>query len=110
MVTIHSASSFHLIAVLFADINECAMQGICNNGQCVNAQGGFQCQCKQGYALDGEGKDCLDIDECRISAELCGNGTCTNIPGSFRCDCFKGFENAPMMMEVCVGKCQSVLI
>ena len=35
------------------------MQGICNNGQCVNAQGGFQCECKQGYALDGEGKDCL---------------------------------------------------
>lgn len=35
------------------------MQGICNNGQCVNAQGGFQCECKQGYALDDEGKDCL---------------------------------------------------
>ena len=35
------------------------MQGICNNGQCVNAQGGFQCECKQGYALDDEGKNCL---------------------------------------------------
>lgn len=46
-----------------------------------------------------------DIDECRISAGLCGNGTCTNIAGSFRCDCFTGFENAPMMMEVCIGKC-----
>ena len=45
-----------------------------------------------------------DIDECRISAELCGNGTCTNVAGSFRCDCFTGFENAPMMMEVCVGE------
>ena len=45
----------------------------------------------------------LDIDECRISSELCGNGTCNNIAGSFRCDCFTGFENAAMMMEVCVG-------
>ena len=45
-----------------------------------------------------------DIDECRISSDLCGNGTCTNIAGSFRCDCFSGFENAPMMMEVCVGE------
>ena len=45
-----------------------------------------------------------DINECRISAELCGNGTCVNIPGSFRCDCFSGFENAAMMMEVCVGR------
>ena len=43
----------------FLDINECVMQGICNNGQCVNAQGGFQCECKQGYALDDAGKDCL---------------------------------------------------
>ena len=52
--------SYHIIASVFSlDINECAIQGICNNGQCVNAQGGFQCECKQGYALDAEGKDCL---------------------------------------------------
>lgn len=51
---------YHIISSVFSlDINECAMQGICNNGQCVNAQGGFQCECKQGYALDDEGKDCL---------------------------------------------------
>lgn len=148
------------------------MQGICDNGRCINAQGGFKCECNQGYALDGEGKNCLgrrkknksllfmarglflhplqttyrskriaircteiqvdryitslflslflsffiylffhelyrfllDIDECRISSELCGNGTCNNIAGSFRCDCFTGFENAAMMMEVCVGR------
>ena len=50
----------------------------------------------------------LDIDECRISSELCGNGTCNNIAGSFRCDCFTGFENAAMMMEVCVGRSKFV--
>ncbi|XP_015767198.1 PREDICTED: fibrillin-3-like [Acropora digitifera] len=86
------------------DINECAIQGVCRNGRCINSQGGFQCDCRQGYALDGQRHDCVDINECRISAELCGNGTCVNIPGSFRCDCFSGFENAAMMMEVCVDK------
>ena len=35
------------------------MQGICDNGQCVNAQGGFKCECNQGYALDGVGQNCL---------------------------------------------------
>lgn len=44
---------------LSLDINECAMQGICDNGRCVNAQGGFKCECNQGYALDGDGKNCL---------------------------------------------------
>ena len=44
---------------LVLDINECAMQGICDNGRCVNSQGGFKCECNQGYALDGEGKNCL---------------------------------------------------
>lgn len=46
---------------LSLDINECAMQGICDNGRCVNAQGGFKCECNQGYALDGEGKNCLGM-------------------------------------------------
>lgn len=44
---------------LSLDINECAMQGICDNGRCVNAQGGFKCECNQGYALDGVGQNCL---------------------------------------------------
>ena len=47
------------VSALILDVNECAIQGICNNGQCVNAQGGFQCECTSGYALDSEGKDCI---------------------------------------------------
>ena len=35
------------------------MQGICDNGRCVNAQGGFKCECNQGYTLDGVGQNCL---------------------------------------------------
>ncbi|XP_053575957.1 latent-transforming growth factor beta-binding protein 3 [Bombina bombina] len=31
------------------DINECSMQGVCQNGECLNTQGSFRCSCKHGY-------------------------------------------------------------
>ncbi|XP_068116562.1 latent-transforming growth factor beta-binding protein 3 [Hyperolius riggenbachi] len=31
------------------DINECTMQGVCQNGECLNTQGSFRCACKHGY-------------------------------------------------------------
>uniref|UniRef100_A0A8C9VZP0 Latent transforming growth factor beta binding protein 3 n=1 Tax=Scleropages formosus TaxID=113540 RepID=A0A8C9VZP0_SCLFO len=34
------------------DINECTMQGVCQNGECLNTQGSFLCACKPGYVLD----------------------------------------------------------
>lgn len=34
------------------DINECTMQGVCHNGECLNTQGSFRCTCKPGYTLD----------------------------------------------------------
>ncbi|XP_039624946.1 latent-transforming growth factor beta-binding protein 3 isoform X1 [Polypterus senegalus] len=34
------------------DINECTMQGVCQNGECLNTQGSFRCACKQGYILE----------------------------------------------------------
>ncbi|KAI7812482.1 latent-transforming growth factor beta-binding protein 3 isoform X1 [Triplophysa rosa] len=33
------------------DINECMMQGLCQNGECLNTQGSFRCTCKLGYVL-----------------------------------------------------------
>ncbi|TRY57352.1 hypothetical protein DNTS_024943 [Danionella cerebrum] len=33
------------------DINECMMQGLCRNGECLNTQGSFRCSCKPGYVL-----------------------------------------------------------
>uniref|UniRef100_A0A8C9TRW5 Latent transforming growth factor beta binding protein 3 n=1 Tax=Scleropages formosus TaxID=113540 RepID=A0A8C9TRW5_SCLFO len=34
------------------DINECTMQGVCQNGECLNTQGSFRCACKPGYLLE----------------------------------------------------------
>uniref|UniRef100_A0A673N5P8 Latent-transforming growth factor beta-binding protein 3-like n=1 Tax=Sinocyclocheilus rhinocerous TaxID=307959 RepID=A0A673N5P8_9TELE len=33
------------------DINECMMQGLCQDGECLNTQGSFRCTCKPGYVL-----------------------------------------------------------
>ncbi|KAG9475360.1 hypothetical protein GDO78_003666, partial [Eleutherodactylus coqui] len=33
------------------DINECSMQGVCQNGECLNTQGSFRCACKHGYVF-----------------------------------------------------------
>ncbi|KAM3920564.1 latent-transforming growth factor beta-binding protein 3 isoform 1-T1 [Leptodactylus fuscus] len=33
------------------DINECSMQGVCQNGECLNTQGSFRCVCKHGYVF-----------------------------------------------------------
>uniref|UniRef100_A0A672Z6W8 Latent transforming growth factor beta binding protein 3 n=1 Tax=Sphaeramia orbicularis TaxID=375764 RepID=A0A672Z6W8_9TELE len=34
------------------DINECSMQGVCQNGDCLNTLGSFKCSCKAGYVLE----------------------------------------------------------
>uniref|UniRef100_A0A670ZGZ6 TB domain-containing protein n=1 Tax=Pseudonaja textilis TaxID=8673 RepID=A0A670ZGZ6_PSETE len=37
------------------DINECAMQGVCQGGECLNTQGSFRCACKPGQVLGPSG-------------------------------------------------------
>lgn len=34
------------------DINECTMQGVCHNGDCLNTLGSFKCSCKAGFVLE----------------------------------------------------------
>ncbi|XP_076024679.1 latent-transforming growth factor beta-binding protein 3 isoform X4 [Genypterus blacodes] len=34
------------------DINECSMQGVCQNGDCLNTLGSFKCSCKPGMVMD----------------------------------------------------------
>ncbi|CAG00601.1 unnamed protein product, partial [Tetraodon nigroviridis] len=37
------------------DINECIMQVVCQNGDCLNTLGSFKCSCKAGWVLEGNG-------------------------------------------------------
>ncbi|KAL7980060.1 hypothetical protein Chor_001328 [Crotalus horridus] len=66
------------------DADECQDPDNCKNGQCINTDGSFRCECPFGYLL--QGSECIDIDECAVGAP-CGNGTCKNIIGSFECTC-----------------------
>ncbi|XP_015816339.1 latent-transforming growth factor beta-binding protein 3 isoform X3 [Nothobranchius furzeri] len=34
------------------DINECSLQGVCQNGDCLNTLGSFKCSCKSGYVQE----------------------------------------------------------
>ncbi|KAG7464541.1 hypothetical protein MATL_G00166690 [Megalops atlanticus] len=72
------------------DINECTMQGVCQNGECLNTQGSFLCACKPGFILDrtrcvaepsgelgpcfrmvGQGGQCEHALPTQLSQEMC---------------------------------------
>ena len=78
------------------DVDECRDRpGICNNGECNNFQGSFQCVCRNGYTLTPSRDSCVDIDECQRNPNICNNGTCINALGSYKCHCYAGFKLSP---------------
>ncbi|XP_033634915.1 fibrillin-2-like [Asterias rubens] len=74
------------------DINECYELGRCANGQCVNVQGSYYCQCNPGFDLTEDRMSCQDINECRVNVNVCLHGTCQNTLGSYDCLCFPGYK------------------
>lgn len=74
------------------DINECDTgNGGCDQ-ICINTDGGFSCTCDEGYTLDINGLNCIEVDECNLGTDNCDeNAVCTNSIGSFSCDCNEGF-------------------
>ena len=95
----------HIVYFIFIDINECAgSNGGCSHN-CSNNEGSFECLCRDGYILDGDGKNCLgtrviyihivyfifiDINECAGSNGGCSHN-CNNTEGSFECFCRDGY-------------------
>lgn len=42
------------------DINECLfMPNVCDNGDCINTDGSFRCECHTGFVLDSTGMHCI---------------------------------------------------
>lgn len=76
------------------DINEChdMHYDVCQNGECKNLQGSFQCICNYGFTLTANRETCIDINECVRHNNVCNNGTCINSVGSYRCECYPGFK------------------
>lgn len=56
------------------------------NAECT---GGI-CKCKSGWT--GDGKSCVDINECFGELNVCGaHALCENSPGSYSCQCNIGY-------------------
>ncbi|XP_055957125.1 fibrillin-1-like isoform X3 [Patella vulgata] len=69
------------------DVNECNNQTICGsqNFKCVNFDGGYRCDCQDGYTKDANG-NCEDIDEC-VDLPCPQFETCSNTAGNYTCTC-----------------------
>ncbi|KAG8146809.1 putative Latent-transforming growth factor beta-binding protein, partial [Naja naja] len=54
------------------DINECAMQGVCQGGECLNTQGSFRCACKPGQVLGPSRTHCVGMYLKRMGWQIVG--------------------------------------
>ncbi|XP_041422496.1 matrilin-2 isoform X1 [Xenopus laevis] len=60
---------------------------------CINTQGSYICQCKQGYVLNPDEKTCSTQDLCATEKHGCEQ-ICVNTPGSYLCQCYEAYELA----------------
>uniref|UniRef100_UPI00358DF645 latent-transforming growth factor beta-binding protein 1-like isoform X2 n=1 Tax=Myxine glutinosa TaxID=7769 RepID=UPI00358DF645 len=58
-------------ATYCADIDECALRGVCTKGTCINSAGNYTCVCRKGYVRDAFRHEC--ISEKVLSTK---NGSC----------------------------------
>ncbi|MDH5672363.1 MAG: hypothetical protein OEZ06_09450 [Myxococcales bacterium] len=80
-----------------ADSDECAADPPVCDGQsstCINAVGGFVCECKQGFARSSG--LCVNVDEC-AGGPLAGSGCdpnadCLDRNPGYECSCRQGYE------------------
>ncbi|XP_066158226.1 protein kinase C-binding protein NELL2-like isoform X2 [Euwallacea fornicatus] len=76
-------------------VDYCAKGHFCHaNATCRNLQTTFACQCDQGFR--GDGRMCVDIDECQQEGGREGhhchsNTRCVNSQGSYDCECLDGY-------------------
>ncbi|XP_064182725.1 low-density lipoprotein receptor-related protein 1B-like isoform X2 [Anguilla rostrata] len=73
------------------NVNECLNRRVSGCTQeCQDLPVGYKCKCWPGFQLKGDGKTCVDIDEC--SSSLPCSQHCINTYGSFKCLCADGYE------------------
>ena len=48
------------------------------------------CSCNGGFTLSGDGRTCVEDNECTLETDNCEQ-VCVNTDGGFRCECNSGF-------------------
>ena len=86
-----------------ADIDECLEDnGGCQH-HCVNTEGSFQCQCRDGFKVDlADESQCVDHDECGDLGKGGCQQLCFNVHGSYHCGCYEGWSVDPIHPTQCV--------
>lgn len=47
---------------VFSDVDECStLRGVCDNGHCINTEGGYRCECFSGYRPSNDRKRCIGL-------------------------------------------------
>ena len=90
--------------VHLSEINECLLiPDLCLNGQCLDTEESYTCNCNQGYRYDPKLLYCVDIDECVSSSPCHQTAVCDNKPGTYECVCSDGYVKNPTD-DSCTGK------
>ena len=78
-------------------------ENVCNGiGTCLNLEGGFDCECPDGYVSDPERGGCVDVNECKVEKHVCGKGAvCINSEGSYECKCKKDEKAYDPILKKC---------
>ena len=71
-----------------------------DNSECVNFSGSFECQCKDGFAMNAT-MSCMDVDEC-LTDPCDDSEICENTDGSYNCDCHDGFHREKTNQKNCI--------
>ncbi|XP_040031124.2 pro-epidermal growth factor isoform X1 [Gasterosteus aculeatus] len=76
---------------MVSDQNECHSLGCHADAQCLLGAGSPTCVCPQGFT--GDGRLCVDIDECTQGTHKCDkNAQCQNTFGAHLCKCRAGYQ------------------
>lgn len=88
--TTYGAETQHKITTTsYYDEGRCSKAACHRDALCYSTGKSYRCKCKEGFY--GNGKICLDDNECEFENGGCVH-QCTNTPGNYSCSCLDGFQ------------------